>query len=493
MSDEQSQREPDPLVPLFRTVKPVALGIIVLAVGLAVVNSVRALVRAYDGLRADGLTDAVGLDILNSLLWVSGVLAAGKSASNGLRMYAASVASSTDRKRALDPLTGYRRSARVGSPTLRFATAVLPVFFSLQFILGTVVIARKQVPIHAEVLPHYGSMFFLGLTFLTLSSKNSRFEGVALSSADREEHQVGMDRQSIVYGFGLRMIGIWAGVLGTWMVVDALALAYRLDDAVGFWHWFCLVAPLPYIYFSAAVQGAAKNILRYSRRHLTRVIRSPSDLDRESFVLYLRTFRSDNLQAGFQRGGQTSVYVSPLASGRSEEEQVAVAFRPIGPMVAAGRPGESLPHAGALRMYLPPENWQEPVRELMARARMVVIVLGQAEGTRWEVQEALRLLPPERLVLLVPSQAEDYLPFFWADLKADGARVQLPAYPGISRFGAELQAVITFAPGWRPEIGCFNQSPFRPASYRNLLLPALKYQLRPAFRRLAEYEQHQAH
>jgi hypothetical protein len=137
------------------------------------------------------------------------------------------------------------------------------------------------------------------------------------------------------------------------MVVDALVLPTRLDDAPGGWRYFCILFPLLLLYFGFAVQRTGKNLLRLSRRHLARVIQSPSHLDREAFVLYLLTFRSDNLQAGVVRGG-------PLASGRSEEEQVAQAVRAVGPMVAVGRPGESLPYVGAIRMYLPRENWQEP-------------------------------------------------------------------------------------------------------------------------------------
>ena len=488
MGDGEDPKEPDEVGRLLRVwIRPYAISIIILGAGLggfAAFQAVKSGIHVYERYPAEGPSDAVAGDALQALLLLSAALAGWKTVSNGVRMYAASVAARTDRKRALDPLTRYRSSERVDSPTLRFFSFVLPVFFSSTIILGTVVLYQKKVPIDLAVLPHYGFMIFLGLTFITLSGMRTGSEGLELRSADRERLQPAALRKSRLQGFLLRMVGLWAGVLGCWMVVDALVLPTRLSDTTGAWRSFCIFFPLPLLYLGFAVQNAGKNILRHSRRHLARVIQSPSHLERETFVLYLRTFRSDNLQAGILHAGQ-------LASGRSEEEQVAAAFRTVGPLVAVGRPGESLPYVGAIRMYLPRENWHQPVRELMTGARMVVIALGPAAGTMWEVEEALRILAPQRLVLLVPAKESDYRPFQLAKLRAGGVPVTLPPHPGVGRMGTELQAAISFGPGWRPVLGVFDESPFRPATYRNPLTAALRFQLRPVFAALTEYERQQ--
>ncbi|MFB7573035.1 hypothetical protein [Streptomyces sp. NPDC056165] len=91
-----------------------------------------------------------------------------------------------------------------------------------------------------------------------------------------------------------------------------------------------------------------------------------------------------------------------FSSGITEEEQIAVAVRPVGQMVAVGIPDEDFPHVGAVRLYLEGE-WKQPVAELVNHARLVVILLGTGSGTVWEVIQAVCTLPPERLILLIPD------------------------------------------------------------------------------------------
>ena len=63
--------------------------------------------------------------------------------------------------------------------------------------------------------------------------------------------------------------------------------------------------------------------------------------DSRPHVLYLRSFQTD-----------ASTPFKVLASGfTTEEEQLADVLRPLGEMVAIGRPGESLPTPGAARTY----------------------------------------------------------------------------------------------------------------------------------------------
>lgn len=78
-------------------------------------------------------------------------------------------------------------------------------------------------------------------------------------------------------------------------------------------------------------------------------------------------------------------------------------------------------------MYLPrtpKEAWQEPVHQLMRRSRLTVLTLGTSEGTMWELAEALRLLPPQRLVLFLPSMDKgDY----------ERIRTEIDATPHLNR------------------------------------------------------------
>ncbi|MEV5884009.1 hypothetical protein AB0L74_14995 [Streptomyces sp. NPDC052020] len=186
-----------------------------------------------------------------------------------------------------------------------------------------------------------------------------------------------------------------------------------------------------------AVFSVGRGIGRRSRRHFVTIIRSPAELAGVPFVLYLRSFTDDPARrkgdintirgVGGMLGDLT---LSPL----SEEEQLAAVLAKVAPMVAVGRPGEPLPEVGAGRMYLPLDAWQEPVRELMRQARLVVLALGPGPGTMWELVEAVRLVPRERLVLLVPLEREGYEEFRQAFREESRARygrtvADLPDHP----------------------------------------------------------------
>ncbi|MFE5563964.1 hypothetical protein ACFQ68_03140 [Amycolatopsis japonica] len=227
-----------------------------------------------------------------------------------------------------------------------------------------------------------------------------------------------------------------------------------------------------------------KTFLR-ARRHRARLIPSHRHLKPGSYVLYLRSFDADERQTALHEvpvpgmsGGAT---VGFLVSGRSAEEHVADLLRPVGPLVAVGTPGERLPHVGAVRMYLPRDGWQEPLRELMRRSRLTVLTLGISEGTMWELAEAFRLLPPQRLILLIPAlkKAE------YQRIRATAPR--LPVCPTWLGTGDRtmVQGVIHFAADWTPTVGPVLDNY---GDVKSNLFTAMIPALHPAFSALEEYE-----
>ncbi|MFF3253932.1 hypothetical protein ACFYWP_23675 [Actinacidiphila glaucinigra] len=168
------------------------------------------------------------------------------------------------------------------------------------------------------------------------------------------------------------------------------------------------LTPLVVLGLMLANRGRKRRLL--ARRKHVPCIESPESVQSGSYVLYLRTFDDDKHWA----------FVEPLSvpnpgehlydlllPGASHEEDMADAVSPVGPMIAVGSPDEDLPHAGALRMYFPKSDWKRPVSRLMERARLVVISLGTGDGTIWEVAEAMCVVPPQRLLLIVPGEMED--------------------------------------------------------------------------------------
>lgn len=217
-----------------------------------------------------------------------------------------------------------------------------------------------------------------------------------------------------------------------------------------------------------------------ARRYLTQVVRDPSDLQGLGYSLYLRTFGQDDELARpppFSRPKQ--VLRSLFIIESTEELVMADALSSDdAPMIGVGRPGEPAPHVGALRIYLPSENWKPHVRVLIKGARHVVLALGWGEGTLWELREAMRVLTPEQLILVVPMEQAEYERFRREVAKSLPTR--LPAYAGRHEIRSAVHGLITFTKGWQATF-----VPLRAYSpFHNSLRMAILFAAWPALRRL---------
>ena len=136
----------------------------------------------------------------------------------------------------------------------------------------------------------------------------------------------------------------------------------------------------------ATLWRAGLSLLSRDARQLLTITQLPT-------VLYLRAFIDD-------------VASRSLESSAEEVLSTVFAGSQIGTMVAIGRPGEALQTAGAARLYVG-ADWQDHVRELMERAKLVVLRVGSSEGVWWEIDEALRKVAPPRLLIWMPSNPVD--------------------------------------------------------------------------------------
>lgn len=163
----------------------------------------------------------------------------------------------------------------------------------------------------------------------------------------------------------------------------------------------------------AGIVTVGRKMLLRARQHRAPVLGSPEDLPAGSYVLYLRPFEDDSAGTALERHASPAAPSGAIGlalSGRTVEEHLADAFRPAGRLVAVGAPGEPRPHVGAVRMYLRKGDWHDPVRQLMLRSRMTVLTLGESPGTMWELIQAMKLLPPQRLLLIIPPMTpEEYV------------------------------------------------------------------------------------
>ncbi|RZE01741.1 hypothetical protein C0Q64_13115 [Streptomyces albidoflavus] len=158
-------------------------------------------------------------------------------------------------------------------------------------------------------------------------------------------------------------------------------------------------------------------VTRLGRRLRATVAYGAGGVRGTDLVLFLRPFETD---AEAARGvfpipfatSLISMNLPGVDSGRTTEERLVRAFRPVGRPLALGRPGERLAYAGCDRVYLPVRNWEREVTSLLRRSRMVLLVASSSHpGTLWEFQEAARLLAPQRVVLLLYGDLSSYRSF----------------------------------------------------------------------------------
>jgi hypothetical protein len=226
---------------------------------------------------------------------------------------------------------------------------------------------------------------------------------------------------------------LWAGAFITlvpYMVISSLGQ--------GSTPWYLVLLMVLLAVLGLLILVMATGVYRQNnkqlRSHLLAHLDEQKPTGTADYVLYLRSFLVDHaLSRQDQVGGAhflTSLashfgYRDPLHLEDTWEGRIARLFWRFGRVVAVGRPGEPLPPIGAGRFYLPADSqgwkepadsqgWKEEVSKAIRGARLVVIVaaVGQnsssAEGTLWEYTEAVRLLPPSRVVLVVLGGRDAY-------------------------------------------------------------------------------------
>jgi hypothetical protein len=83
------------------------------------------------------------------------------------------------------------------------------------------------------------------------------------------------------------------------------------------------------------------------------------------------------------------------------EEAIALAVGDAAPILAVGSPDDRLPRGRAIRLYASAEHWQPLVRDLIVRARWLILRAGETPGVRWEIEEIIRQGRLQRCVIVM--------------------------------------------------------------------------------------------
>jgi hypothetical protein len=209
-----------------------------------------------------------------------------------------------------------------------------------------------------------------------------------------------------------------------------------------------LVAASVWVAFSLCVLAPLRN-WSIRREAQTCARSAEEELERNGTrrpIFYLRSFRLDEKSA-HRSWRERFLGTMPIETA---EQTLAAVLRKLGPFIAMGRPGESLPTLGAARFYVSDDRWQEKVADVVKASQLVVWTTGVTEGLRWELDHLIRNVSPERLVLwahphvlrIGAVEREEEWARFRATLGPLFPR-PLPELLGDTRF-------ITFRPGWQP-------------------------------------------
>jgi hypothetical protein len=211
---------------------------------------------------------------------------------------------------------------------------------------------------------------------------------------------------------------------------------------------------------AALCMARANRMFRlHVRAKAARVVKSPDDVHQHTFSLLLRPFDEDiYLLRDQQAFTAKSLFKGWFSFGAPEERKICSAVEWAGPSIAVGVPGEQLAPDGAARFYLPRHDWHGTVSQMMVRARLVVLILGDSDGVAWELAEAFRVIPPQRLVLIVPVRGASRYTTLKQNLReAMRPHIRptdqfpdLPPYKGGFSLSSKVQGIIYFTPDWQP-------------------------------------------
>lgn len=165
---------------------------------------------------------------------------------------------------------------------------------------------------------------------------------------------------------------------------------------------FALTTSVGGILFFLSQMMFAPNPLHYKR----------SNHEQEDIFLYLRPFSfdvNDVFQLGLGASTGLIVYATllkglwwplaliPLVANLSKEQSFKHIFEQLGEFVALGYPKDVLKPIAATVVF-ENEGWQEKIGYYIKKARLVIVYPGEQAGIKWEIDQVMENVPPERIL-----------------------------------------------------------------------------------------------
>lgn len=194
--------------------------------------------------------------------------------------------------------------------------------------------------------------------------------------------------------------------------------------------------------------GGFVALFERGKQHLSPDAEEAMRSDPRAPVVYLRSFEDDD-------------------SPNNLEWALCDVMDDVGPFVAIGRPGDTIPPLGASRAYIKDKNWKNYVTGLLDRSALVVLLAGRTAGLKWELGQCGRRIDPERVVVLIPKEREAYEQFR-TNVQDSGIPIDLPPYPAenTARHKAgEICGLVHFDKDWRGSFIPFERALLKGSSH----------------------------
>jgi hypothetical protein len=147
-----------------------------------------------------------------------------------------------------------------------------------------------------------------------------------------------------------------------------------------------------------------------------------------------------------------------------EERTLArIMEKEVGPLVAVGNPEDTL-LLGAARFYernfaASGRSWQLFARDMLLRARLVLVVPGRTMGLAWEMVQCREVLAPQRLIVLVRGSPKSYDAFRGIAAQAGLMLPQIDASDFGWRGETDFIGLIEFGSDWTAHFSAFPERP----------------------------------
>jgi hypothetical protein len=132
-------------------------------------------------------------------------------------------------------------------------------------------------------------------------------------------------------------------------------------------------------------------------------------------------------------------------------------------------------------MYARDEDWQGKVEEAIRNARLVVIRTGMSQGLFWELDQVVRLLTPDRLLIVVDDKAEMHA--FLDQIRTVHTHVRKDV-PLRGKPIGSVRGLLAFDRRWQVLALKMRRSTFSKRQAQSMVGPRFQRTLKPVFQQL---------